>query len=322
MENPVKYPVYTLRFWQAYFVHMRPYLLFISGIAGMAGMALSSSFLSGNLKTWLSFLVFFLSYGFGQALTDCFQIDTDKISAPYRPLSQGIVSPRAVGGVSVLGLVSGVALLIYFNPWNALFGLLSIVGLATYTKFKRDYWFAGPFYNAWIVGLLPVMGYLTMEANGTSCLADPSLWILAGMSFFAYAGFVIIGYLKDITADRETGYHTFPVIFGWEKTVWVGDLFALFGLSLSAVFAFQNGWSMAVWILGTVTSVAGQGYAHFTKDKTEKNAAFPVAATVRSFILWHLAAILALQVQLVPFAIGYYILFEMTLHRRPESGQI
>ena len=36
-------------------------------------------------------LAFFVSYGFGQALTDCFQTDTDALSAPYRPLVRGLV---------------------------------------------------------------------------------------------------------------------------------------------------------------------------------------------------------------------------------------
>ena len=33
------FPVYSWRFWQAYLVHMRPYLLFVSGAAGLAGIA-------------------------------------------------------------------------------------------------------------------------------------------------------------------------------------------------------------------------------------------------------------------------------------------
>ena len=54
----------SLTFWKAYWITMRPYLLFVSAVAGMAGFA------TGPQKTiGLSvgvFVVFFLSYGFGQ----------------------------------------------------------------------------------------------------------------------------------------------------------------------------------------------------------------------------------------------------------------
>ena len=65
----------TFSYWKAYFIQMRPYLLFVSGIAGLAGMSIvfQESF---NLQFYiLGFISFFLAYGFGQALTDCFQMD-------------------------------------------------------------------------------------------------------------------------------------------------------------------------------------------------------------------------------------------------------
>lgn len=116
---------YQVRFWRAYVVQMRPYLLFVSGVAGWAGIAAGAREHQDILVLTATFLPLFLGYGFGQAFTDCFQLDTDRISAPYRPLSQGIVTPRAVGVVSVLGLAIGVALLVYLNPWNILPGALS-----------------------------------------------------------------------------------------------------------------------------------------------------------------------------------------------------
>ena len=73
-----------------------------AGAAGMA-MGIDGDVSIGRLA--ISFLPFFLGYGFGQALTDCFQTDTDKLSAPYRPLSQGVVSVRNVLAVSLGGLL-------------------------------------------------------------------------------------------------------------------------------------------------------------------------------------------------------------------------
>ncbi|MBM3297987.1 MAG: penicillin-binding protein 2, partial [Candidatus Aminicenantes bacterium] len=60
----------------------------------------------GTARLALGFLPLFLSYGFGQALTDCFQTDTDSLSAPYRPLVRGTISRGQVLAVSLGGLAS------------------------------------------------------------------------------------------------------------------------------------------------------------------------------------------------------------------------
>ena len=101
----------------------------------------------------------FLCYGFGQCLTDCFQIDTDSLSSPYRPLTQGIVDKNHFLFVSAIGLLYCIAVLSYYNPLNLALGVVAGFGLATYTTFKRKWW-AGPFYNSWIVVVLFLMAYL------------------------------------------------------------------------------------------------------------------------------------------------------------------
>lgn len=320
-NTPTPYPISSWRFWKAYWIHMRPYLLFVSGAAGLTGIAVAPVSPLSPILLLLGFLPLFLSYGFGQALTDCFQVDTDRLSAPYRPLSQGIVTIKSIGIVSLVGLISGVGLLVFLNPWNTITGALSIFGLASYTIFKRKYWFAGPFYNAWIVGLLPLIGYIAMVRTGFLEHFKEIVPIMA-LSFFAYTNFVLMGYLKDISADRATGYRTFPVVFGWNPTVWIGDLLVLLSAGWGATLAFSGDWSKVVWGLATTIAVAGQVYAHMTSEKTETNAAGPIMATVRSFILWHLAVILAFREEWWPGLLIFYLFFEWTLWKRPSHSQI
>ena len=198
--------VYTFSFWMAYFVQMRPYLLFVSGVAGWAGISIANQEPFNLQRNILAFLPMFLAYGFGQALTDCFQMDTDKISAPYRPLSMGIISKSSVLIVSISGLILISALMVYLNMWNGLLCLFSIFGLSTYTIVKKRFWFGGPFYNAWIVSLLPIMGYISLNGENLAALKSQNLQQLLVLSFFSYASFVLIGYLKDINADKATGY--------------------------------------------------------------------------------------------------------------------
>ena len=317
------FPVYSIKFWRAYLIHMRPYLLFVSGAAGLSGMAISPDKQVDIFTFVIAFIPFFLGYGFGQALTDCYQVDTDSISAPYRPLVKKEVSPKQVGIISVTGMVIISISLIYLNIYNALWGVLTITGLASYTYFKKNFWFAGPAYNGWIVTLLPVMGYMAMSDVGLGDLISKELLFLAILTLFSYANFVLMGYLKDISADRATNYRTFPVVFGWNKTVLAGDINVLVSIIAGYLLTgFDDLYAFSVFVIASAIAIAGQLYAHLTRDKSEKNATFPIAATVRSFILWHIAVTLHFMPGWLLFSLIFYACFELILFIRPAKEQI
>lgn len=317
------------QFWQAYWITMRPYLLFVSGVAGMAGFALGAPNTAAALA---AFPAFFFAYGFGQALTDCFQTDTDALSSPYRPLVRGIIRKGQVLAVSLAGLLACCLILAWLNPLNLLPGALSVFGLATYTFFKRRWW-AGPFYNAWIVALLPVMGY--MAAAGYPAMPQSIFATAAGSAlvlsvFFSYANFVLMGYFKDISADRASGYHTFVVRVGWRPAAWFSDLFALISLGAGAAVILRAlpeaqptaaYWpALLTFCAAAGTFIAAQWGIHHTRD--EKAAHRPIANVVRGFLLLHLAAILAFQPGWWWAGLAFYGAFELTLRRRPEKGQV
>ena len=313
----------TSRFYRHYAIHMRPYLLFVSGVAGVSGMALVRE----EASVWrylIAFSAFFTGYGFGQALTDCFQTDTDSISSPYRPLSRGIISKQNVLGISLTGLILGGVLLLFLNWYNAILVALSIIGLATYTYFKKNHWWLGPFYNAIIVVYLGWMGYLSISGIRLGNLfRDDDLIYLSLLTLFSYTNFVLMGYLKDIEADRETGYKTFPVLFGWRATCFVGDLLVI----LSVFFCFnlieENDWRpLTVFIAAVLLAIAGQYSAHRAKSPIPQNAAFAIECTVRSFLLWHLAIIISFKPAWLIYSILFYGLFELALHFRPSKEQI
>ncbi len=309
-------------FWKAYFIQMRPYLLFVSGVAGWAGMSIAYQE-SFNFKIYfLGFIPVFLGYGFGQALTDCFQMDTDSISAPSRPLSSGLISVKSVLITSISGLILISSILVYLNFWNALLCLLSIIGLSSYSIIKKRYWFGGPFHNAWIVALLPIMGYISILGGTSIDLSATSIKQLVILTFFSYTSFVLIGYLKDISADRETGYRTFPVLFGWNASVWVNNVFVIFSIVFCFKLVNSSIEGIIFMALASIISISGQLHAYFAKVKNESNSVFPIASSVRAFILWHIAVILAYHPEHILVTVLFYVLFEIALYFRPEKKQI
>jgi geranylgeranylglycerol-phosphate geranylgeranyltransferase len=309
-------------FLRGYIVTMRPYLLFVSGITGIAGMSFGES--TDPVRLLSVAAACFLSYGFGQALTDCFQTDTDAISSPYRPLTRGAISRPATMGVSLAGLAACIAILGYWNPLNIPAGAMAGIGLATYTWFKRRWW-GGPWYNAWIVCVLFLMGALASGyCPGTA--GGALLWS-AGGTCFAYANFVLAGYFKDVGADRSTGYETLPVRFGRRTAAITSDVLAT-GVAMSVIATFIAAGPGAtgrvegsLFLLASLlTLFSGQWNLH--RNRTDESAHRAVIPVVHTYVLF-LAGTAALRKPgwFIPLVL-FYTAFCLVLGRRPEREQV
>jgi len=145
------HPLASPAFWRGFAITLRPYPMFVSGAAGPVGLALGAA--CGTLAA-AAFAALFASYGFGQALTDVFQTDTDALSAPERPLVRGEVGRGAVLAASLVGLPACALVLAVANPWTLVPSTLAVALLATCTPLKRRWW-GGPPWNSAAVALLP-----------------------------------------------------------------------------------------------------------------------------------------------------------------------
>ncbi|MFN2384777.1 MAG: UbiA family prenyltransferase [Thermoanaerobaculia bacterium] len=315
-------------FWKGYWVTLRPYLFFVSGASGLLGLALAGPM--GGSTFLAASAVFFLSYGLGQALTDVFQVDTDSLSSPYRPLVRGQIRRGAVLGVSLAGLAVCAAVLTVLNPWTLPLTAAGVVGLVLYTPLKRRFW-GGPPWNAGVVALLPAIGLLCGVASPVSALAHPLLLPATASVFFSYAVFVLLGYFKDIEADRGTGYETLPVRFGRRVSVRVSALF----LSAAAVASWilvrhslvtelpgsPRAWlAAAVWFSGIGLMTA----AHLRMLRvTRDDAAYvPILLAVRGYVALHLGEASLLAPRFVWLVIPIIALFEYALASRPFRAQV
>jgi len=312
-----------LAFWRDYAVTMRPYLLFVSGITGIAGLALAPGESAWALATLA--LVFFLSYGFGQALTDCFQLDTDSLSAPYRPLVRGAIRRNDVLVVSLAGLTLSSIVIGAQAPAALPLCALTVVGLATYTWFKRRWW-GGPLWNAWILALVLLIGYVT--AGGRAFTGAPLLGALAA-ALFGYANFVLVGYYKDIPADRATGYRTFPVAFGLRRSHMVSDVFVAGAFAGAAVAIAALGMARGFGhvVAGLAFAVAALAAGAVAQVRThavtrDRDAYRAIGPGVHAYILLMAAAAAAARPSWAVGLAVFYAGFVATLRRRPMAEQI
>jgi 4-hydroxybenzoate polyprenyltransferase len=312
-----------IRFWGAFLVTTRPYLLPVSGAAGLVGLAIAppESLATGAL----AFVALFLSYGLGQALTDVFQTDTDSRSAPYRPLVRGLVAKRDVFGVSLAGLIGCGVALAFANPWNLLLALLAVLGLLAYSPLKRRFW-AGPPCNAAVVALLPAMGLLCGEPSPVRTLGSPLLPPAMASAFSSYAVFVLLGYLKDVEADRATGYVTLPVRFGRRAAVLVSLVHAIVAIAASSFLVARGGDAdaaapaLALWAAGATGLLASHVFAWRVRRDTDASPA--VAGSVVSFVAIHLGEAALLRPALALFAPPVLAFAVLALLARPCREQV
>ena len=305
---------HQLAFWRAFLTTTRPYLASVSGTSGLVGLALAGE-VSGR-AFWMSLCVFFLAYGFGQAATDVFQTDTDALSSPYRPLVRKIVRRRDVLVVALLGLIACGAMLAATNPQTLILAALGVVGLLTYTPLKRRFW-AGPLHNAWIVALLPAMGAMCGGASLIAALSSPRVLLAMASSLLSYAVFVVLGYLKDVEADRATGYDTVAVRFGRRRAIGVSAILAALSLVPSAVLVKPAlAYPVASWsVLGAPFWLAGVAFmviAHVGMLDVRRDAdAHPwITMSVRAFVFLRLGEVLARDPSLFHGAIAILIVSE------------
>ena len=317
---------FSIEFEKDYLITMRPYLLFVSGVTGICGMSfIKDLFIS---KSILIFLASFLSYGFGQALTDVFQTDTDSISSPYRPLTQGRISKAQVLSISIIGLILCVSIFSIYNPINLLLGIISGLGLATYTYFKKRFW-AGPFYNAWIVSVLFLMAFLC-GSDLRIAFQKQNLIFAVATVFFGYANFVLVGYFKDIKADRQTGYKTLPVVFGRRLSSVVSNVFGLLSIiSTILVFTYSlsleelinnNIYAILILAAGIIVMILCQIFVHFIKSDDASSKA--INLSVHAYILLLSAVVVLNKIEWLFPMIAFYILFNLTIVLRPSKNQI
>jgi 4-hydroxybenzoate polyprenyltransferase len=321
------YPVTSWRFWRAFGVTMRPYLLFVSGASGLVGLALARP-LEG-LRLVGAAVPFFVAYGLGQAITDAFQTDTDALSAPYRPLVRGEITRVQVLGISCAGLLVSTLLYALLNPWATVPAALAVAGVALYTPFKRRWW-GGPPWNSWVVAMLPLIGVLLAGGTPVQALSRGEVWLAMGSVYFSYAAFVLLGYFKDVEADRATGYDTIVIRFGRRKSVWVSSLHTALALACSVallyvgIVATPSAWSGIVggtlWLAGALALVIG--HVRIAATSRDEDAHVGIVPVVVGYVALHLGEAALLRPSLATAAALVFPASLIMLARRPEKTQI
>lgn len=186
--------------------------------------------------------VFFISAA-ALILNDYFDIETDKINAPERPLPAGLVTKRDVlllfAAVTLLGfiaasLLSLQALLVVILVWA--------VGLLYNWRFKKTgFW--GNLMVCFSVGMTFIFGGIAVGKP-----FEKMVWLFAVIVMLIDLGEEIAADAMDMEGDRQAGSRSLALLWGSEKAIKIsGVIFLLVIIASSLPFVF--GWLEWVYLL-------------------------------------------------------------------------
>ena len=170
------------------------------------------------------------------------------------------------------------------------------------------------------------MGFLCGEPSPVRAFLSPLLPLAMASAFASYAVFVLLGYLKDVEADRPTGYVTLPVRFGRRATVLVSLVHAFVAIASSSLLVARGGAAdaslvlLVLWATGAAGLLASHALAWNVRRDADASPA--ITASVVSFVALHLAEAALLLPALERLVLPVLAFVVVALLARPCREQV
>jgi geranylgeranylglycerol-phosphate geranylgeranyltransferase len=211
----------------------------IIGSTGILGMIISLRITPSFTQIIMGILGGIFLLGGIDTFNDFIDIESDKISKPWRPLPQGWVKPRLAFFVAIVETMCAVVIGLVFFELNALFiGFIGISISIAYSKWLKFYtrsYLTKNFVVALSLSLALITGVFAV--NPTPSL-DFSFLLVQMLVFIAAFVFEIHKDLGDIQGDIALGVKTLPTQLGINRTVQILSLgyFLAWGIAFSFSF--------------------------------------------------------------------------------------
>lgn len=203
-------------------------LPFTAGVSVVLGELLAKGTLPNASEIILGFLsVFFISAA-ALILNDYFDIESDKINAPYRPLPSGMVTEREVILLTIivtfLGFLTGFLISIF-----TLFVIVIVwvVGFLYNWRFKKT-GFIGNLMVAFSVGMTFILGGMAVNKP-----FEMIVWFFAILVMLIDLGEEITADAMDIEGDRLAGSKSLAVIYGRETALKISRVIFLLVVAIT-----------------------------------------------------------------------------------------
>ncbi len=211
-------------------------LPFSAGVCVVMGQLFALGGFASIRNTACAFLSIFSIAASILVLNDYFDVETDRINAPHRPIPSGIVTKSEALSFSVLLVVAGLLLSVFLGT-SALacsFALL-LIGFLYNRKFKQS-GLPGNLMVSVSVGMTFIYGGVSVGVP-----FDKTVWLFAGIAALVDLGEEIAADAMDMAGDRLIQSRSLALRYGRDVALRVsGGLFAIV-IGLTSV-PFLLGW--------------------------------------------------------------------------------
>jgi geranylgeranylglycerol-phosphate geranylgeranyltransferase len=169
-----------------------------------------------------SFLTGFLISSYSMVINDIYDIDSDRVNQPSRPLPSGSASLGAAKTLAAALLASGIASSLFLGPVNFTIALLFALLSWLYSAKAKSTGLAG---NSIVAASLAIP-YIFGGA-AVAMMNDPLIWFLALISFLAGMGREIVKTITDVLGDTKRGIRSVTIMYGPRTAGKLGGIFFL-----------------------------------------------------------------------------------------------
>jgi geranylgeranylglycerol-phosphate geranylgeranyltransferase len=211
-------------------------LPFAAGVCVLLAELLALGSLPSLRQAVAGFLCLFFISSSALILNDCFDVETDRINAPERPLPAGLVTKVEAVTLSFFVALLGCCSAFLLGP--EAFMICCIVWLLGFLynwRFKK-YGLAGNLFVAVPVGMSFVFGGVAVGN-----LSEPLVWFMGVWVFGVDLGEEVAADALDVEGDRKTGSRSLAVLYGPQKAMrMAAGIFAV--VVAGSALPFLSGW--------------------------------------------------------------------------------
>ena len=183
--------------------------------------------------------------GFGNAINDSLDHETDRINRPERPIPSGRLSVMQGYISAVLHLVAGLALAGLVNVTCLLIAASASLLLLGYALFGKRLPFIA---NLWVAGV-SALSFVYAAAVGQNWEWSQIRLVMLGavFVFLFHLGREIIKDMEDLAGDMASGARTLPIVFGVRtSTTAVAVIFVLLMIAMLLAYVVLG---LSIWYL-------------------------------------------------------------------------
>lgn len=201
-----------------------------AGLCVLAGALIATGNTSDPFRLLLGFLVGFFLSSAALIFNDYFDVESDKINAPHRPVPSGAVTPTEVLLLTVLTTSIGLTAAFLISIPAFMIAILFYSIGVIYNWKAKETGLPGNLLVSSSVAITFIFGGITVGQPW-----NPMVWFFAAIVFFIDLGEEIASGAMDIEGDKKRKSHSLALTKGKQVAIHIASAFFLLVILISII---------------------------------------------------------------------------------------